>query len=79
MQSNAGTIHGLRFSGAPRIVGVKRLCGGASVHEGLTKSKEWQRKKKKGKNRARCGRSPVKVSAREGKEWEGVRGVCMCV
>lgn len=49
MQSNAGTIHGLRFSGAPSIVGVKRLCRGASVHEGITDSKERQAKEKGGK------------------------------
>ena len=45
-QSNAGTIHGLHFSGAPRIVGVRRLRVGASVHEGTTKSKDWQGKEK---------------------------------
>lgn len=82
MQSNAGTIHGLHFSGAPRTVGVKRLRGGAFVHEGITESKEWQAKEKEGKKPELIAvglQCKWIVSAREGNEWEGVRGVCMCV
>lgn len=62
---NAGTIHGLHFSGAPRIVRVKRLRDGASVNERITNSKDWQaREKEGGKKRACCGRSPVKVGSK---------------
>lgn len=64
MQSNAGAILGLGISGAPRIVGVKSLNGGAS-HEGINKTKVKSiRKIEKRKSQACCSQTPVKVDSK---------------
>lgn len=64
MQSNAGPIHGPRFSGALHTVRLKRLSGGASIHKMHNRKKIMVSKRKiKGKNWAHCSWSPVKVNS----------------